>query len=376
MQIPLLDLNRQYKEIKPEIDEALLQAVTDASYILGPPVKQLENELVSYLDSKHTHGVASGTDALILSLRALAIYKKGTEYFTALDEIITTPFTFTATGGSILRSGATPVFVDIDPATYNFDTDKVKAAVTPNTVGIIPVHLYGLSCPMDEIKDIADQHDLFILEDVAQAFGATYNGQKLGTIGDLGAYSFFPSKNLGAFGDGGLVSTDHDELAELIRMLHKHGGKDKYNVDYIGYNSRLDTIQAAILSVKLKHVDRLNKLRQDIAAYYFEHLQDLPWMELPAVNDPEHVYHQFTVRIKNGKRDLVQEQLKNQGIATAVYYPVPLHQMKVFKDRYHVPEPLSNAEQACSEVLSLPVEPLLTAAEKEYIVNTIKSLKV
>lgn len=376
MQIPLLDLNRQYNEIKPEIDEALLQAVADARYILGPPVKQLETELATYLNTKHTHGVASGTDALVLSLRALAIYKKGAEYFTAQDEIITTPFTFTATGGSILRSGATPVFVDIDPETYNFDAGKVKAAVNSNTVGIIPVHLYGLSCPMDEIKDIADQHDLFVLEDVAQAFGATYKGKKLGTIGDLGAYSFFPSKNLGAFGDGGLVSTDNEELAELVRMLHKHGGKDKYNVDYIGYNSRLDTIQAAILSVKLKHVDRLNKLRRDIATYYYEHLQDIPWLELPALNDPDHVYHQFTVRVKNGKRDFVQEQLKNKGIATAVYYPVPLHQMKVFQNRCQIPEPLSNAEQACSEVLSLPVEPLLTEAEKDYILKTMKSLKV
>ena len=254
-------------------------------------MKELEDKIAEYLGVRHCIGVSSGTDALVLSLRALAIKLKGQEYFDRNDKIITTPFTFTATGDAILRAGATPVFVDIDPATYNIDPAKIRESLahrqTPiasrpsNVVGILPVHLYGQACNMDEIMAIAKKHNLFVLEDVAQAFGGMWQGKKLGSMGDLSAFSFFPSKNLGAFGDGGMVSTDDQELARLVIMLLKHGGKDKYNVDHIGYNARLDTLQAAVLLAKFKYVDEFNDRRRKIAGLYNEGLKGLDGLALP-----------------------------------------------------------------------------------------------
>ena len=377
MQLPLLDLKREYLEIAAELSEALNQTASAANYIMGPAVRQLEDEISAYLQSRHSIGVASGTDALLISLRALAITRTGKEYFTGTDEIITTPFTFTATGGTIVRAGATPVFADIDPATFNLDPKYVRGAVTSNTVGIVPVHLYGQPCNMDVLTEIASENGLFILEDVAQAFGGKWKGSYLGTIGDLGAFSFFPSKNLGCFGDGGMVSTSNDELADMVRMLRTHGGRDKYNVEHIGYNSRLDTIQAAVLSVKLKHVNRLNDLRRRIASYYSKELKALDWLITPdEIENGEHVFHQYTVRIKDGKRDLVQEKLNENGVSTAVYYPVPLHQMKVFKERSINAGALSNTEKICSEVLSLPINPLLKNNELDYIIDIIKRIRV
>ncbi len=347
----------------------------DAQFILGPQVKELEQEIAKYLNIKHCIGVASGTDALILSLRALAIKTKGEEYFSPEDEIITTPFTFTATGGAILRAGATPVFVDIDPGTYSIRPDKIHQAISPRTIGIIPVHLYGQSCSMDTILDLAKDHKLFIVEDVAQAFGARYKGELLGNIGDAGAFSFFPSKNLGGFGDGGMISTNDDEIANLVQVLRKHGGKDKYNVEHIGYNSRLDTLQAAVLLVKLKHVNRLNELRRKVAAFYGQHLQDHPGLSLPTeIDGGHHVFHQYTLRIAAGKRDGYQNELQKRGIASAVYYPVPLHQMKVFNGKSRVFHPLIEAEKACQEVLSLPIEPLLTEEELQHVVKTVRDI--
>lgn len=227
--IPLLDLKREYKKLSKEIEEEVLKAFSDAQYILGTQVKKLEQEINSYLSVDQSIGVASGTDALLISLRALAINRKEEEYFSNLDEIITTPFTFTATGGTILRSGATPVFVDIDSHTFNLDPDQVKKAINPNTIGIMPVHLYGQTCQMDEIMAIAEDNDIFVVEDVAQAFGAKWRDKMAGSIGDIAGFSFFPSKNLGCFGDGGLVATNNEGLADLAKMLRTHGGKDKYN---------------------------------------------------------------------------------------------------------------------------------------------------
>jgi dTDP-4-amino-4,6-dideoxygalactose transaminase len=350
--IQLLDLTREYNELAADLEKVMLQTASSSMYIMGPAVRQFENEILEYLGSKYCCGVASGTDALVLSLRALAIKTKGNEYFSSADEIITSPFTFTATGGSILRAGATPVFVDIDPNTFNIDPQKIEEAITPNTVGIIPVHLYGRPCPMDDINNLAKAHNLFVLEDVAQAFGATYKHQKLGTIGDLGAFSFFPSKN-----------------------LHRHGGIDKYNVEHIGYNSRLDTIQAAILLIKLKHIDRFNKMRRRIAACYDNQMQNISWLILPSADDQGHVYHQYTVRVKNGNRDLIQQQLQQYGIATAVYYPVPLHRMKVFEGRCRIASDMSQAELSCLEVLSLPIGPFLYEEEIECIADSIKAIK-
>src|SRR3990172_8101104 len=254
-QIPMLDLRREYEYMKEEIDSAIKKCLEHQKWILGPEVGELERKITEYIGGKHCVGISSGTDALVLALMALAIKIKGKEYFDRNDEIITTPFTFTATGDAILRAGATPVFVDINPDTYNIDPASIKGYLQSHSsrvVGIIPVHLYGQSCGMDEIMEIARENDLFILEDVAQAFGGKWKGKMLGAIGTAGTFSFFPSKNLGGFGDGGMVSTNDDENAELVRMLLKHGGRDKYNVDHIGYNARLDTLQAAILLAKFK----------------------------------------------------------------------------------------------------------------------------
>ena len=387
-QIPMLDLKLEYEYMKEDIDSAIQRCLEHQRWILGPEVKELEDKTAEYLGVNHCVGVSSGTDALVLSLRALAIKLKGREYFSKDDEIITTPFTFTATGDAILRSGATPVFVDIDQVTYNVDVNKIKEylASTSNVVGIIPVHLYGQACNMDKIMEIAKEHNLFILEDVAQAFGGMWKGKKLGSIGSAGAFSFFPSKNLGGFGDGGMVSTNDDESAELVRMLLRHGGKDKYNVDHIGYNARLDTLQAAIILAKLGYIDEFNERRRQIAGIYNRELSGIDGLILPVnnlssqpLNSPTaqlpngHVYHQYTIRVLNGKRDDLQRYLKEKGISTMIYYPTPLHKMKVFNGRSKAGiSNLNNTEDAVKEVLSLPVEPLQAVQETAYIIDCIK----
>lgn len=376
-QIPMLDLKLEYEYMKKGIDSAIQRCLEHQQWILGPEVKELENKIAEYIGVKYCIGVSSGTDAIVLSLRAMAIKLKGKEYFEKTDEIITTPFTFTATGDAILRAGATPVFIDIDPATYNIDSMKAReyleGADTLNSkvVGIIPVHLYGQSCQMYEIMDIAKEYNLFVVEDVAQAFGGKWKQKKLGSIGTTGCFSFFPSKNLGGFGDGGMVSTDDDEIAELIRMLLKHGGKDKYNVDHIGYNARLDTLHAAVLFAKFKYIDEFNERRRKIAEVYNKELADIDELILPFA-DKSHVYHQYTVRIVGGKRDTMQLHLKERGISTMVYYPYSLHRMKVFGDgRSRVFGSLEQTEKAVSEVLSLPMEPLMNEDITLHVTNCI-----
>ncbi len=374
-QIPMLDLKLEYNYMKNEIDFAIAKCLEHQQWILGPEVKELETKVSQYLGVKHCIGVSSGTEALILSLRALAIKLCGQEYFKAKAEIITTPFTFTATGDAILRARAKPVFIDVDKETYNLDTEKVRKYLKKHrkVIGIIPVHLYGQACNMDEIMAIANEFNLFVVEDVAQAFGGMWNNKKLGSIGTTGAFSFFPSKNLGGYGDGGMVATNDDVLAELIRMLIKHGGKDKYNVDHIGYNARLDTLQAAILLAKFKYIDEFNNRRKKIAQFYNEALKPIKGIKLPKeLSEGYHVYHQYTIRVLDGKRDELQQFLKEKGIATMVYYPVPLYQMKVFDDKMKVFGKLKNAERLCSEVLSLPIEPLFTEEDLKIVVETIK----
>lgn len=379
-QIPLLDLKLEYKYMKKDIDSAIKKCLDHQKWILGPEVKELEEKVAGYLGVKHCIGSSSGTEALVLSLRASAIKLKGQEFFDKTDEIITTPFTFTATGDAILRAGATPVFVDIDALTYNIDTAKIRDYLTStltsasNVVGVLPVHLYGQSCNMDEIMDIADQHNLFVLEDVAQAFGAAWKDKKLGAIGSTGSFSFFPSKNLGGFGDAGMVSTNDDEIADIVRMLIKHGGKDKYNVDHIGYNARLDTLQAAIIGAKLHYVDEFNERRRKIAGIYDNALRHLNEISLPAsLPAAHHVYHQYTIRVKNGKRDDLQRFLNDQNIGSMVYYPVPLHKMRVFNERHKVFLPMNVSEKAVQEVLSLPIEPLMKDKDLMSVVKAIKS---
>ena len=358
MFVPMLDLKSEYLYMKADIDAAIAKCLDHQHWILGPEVKELEDRIAAYLGVKSCIGCSSGTEALVLAMRALAIKTTGKEYFERKHLIATTSFTFTATGDAILRSGATPIFVDIDPKTFNMDITQLKACIekTSGIIGIIPVHLYGHPCEMDEIVALASVKKIFVVEDVAQAFGAQYKGKKLGAIGDLGCFSFFPSKNLGGFGDAGMVSTNDLQLSDLIRMLTKHGGKDKYNVDHIGYNARLDTFQAAVLLAKFKYIDEFNDKRRRIAKNYNTGLKDSAGVITPEIVDG-HAAHQYTIRVPN--RDQVQTDLKTAGAQSMVYYPYPLHAMKVFKDNEaKVFSSLAYTEKAALEVLSLPIEPL------------------
>ncbi len=368
MKIPMLDLKREYLYLQQEIDRRLDNVLENQNWIMGPEVKELEETVARYIGTRFAVGVASGTDALVLALRAIAFRRTGRDFFVPGDEIITTPFTFAATADAILRVGATPVFVDINPATFNIDPKNVRAAITPKTIGIIPVHLYGRACPLDELTAIAREFNLFILEDVAQAFGADYQGKRCGAWGDAAAFSFFPSKNLGGFGDGGMVTTDDEQIAEFVDILRRHGGKDKYNVEYLGYNSRLDTIQAAIVLARFSALPVFNDRRRKIAAEYNLGLSDIEHITLPALpKNGEHVFHQYT--IATPQRDWLKNFLAETGIATMVYYPIPLHKMKLFAERCRISGQLTHSERAAETVLSLPIEPLLSPDEIRFVIE-------
>lgn len=370
-QLPMLDLRREYRHMKPAIDARIAAALEHQTWIMGPEVKELEARIAGFIGTAHAVGCASGTDALVLALRALCLKLRGEEYFRREDEVITTAFTFTATGDAIIRAGATPVLVDIDPATFNINPEKVAAALTPRTVGIVPVHLYGRACPMPELKTIADRQQLFIVEDCAQSFGAAVGGRRCGAWGNAGAFSFFPSKNLGGFGDGGMVTTDDAELAGFVDVLRRHGGRDKYNVDLLGYNSRLDTLQAAVLLAKLDYIDDFTRRRQAVARRYTEEFAGVPGIVAPpVVTDSSHVFHQYTIR--HPDRDRLAAALGSRGIATMVYYPVPLHGMKVFSERCLPGCRLTEAERAAAEVLSLPIEPLLEPEEVDRVTRAVQ----
>jgi dTDP-4-amino-4,6-dideoxygalactose transaminase len=378
MQIPMLDLKREYDYMKKDIDAAMRKCLEHQKWIFGPEVKELEEKIAGYLGVKHCIGACSGTESLVLSLRALAIKIKGQEFFDRTDEIITTSFTFTATGDAILRAGATPVFVDIDLDTYNINTGLIEKYLqdkSSRVVGLLPVHLYGQAGNMTELVEISDKHNLFIIEDVAQAFGGKWKQKKLGALGTAGAFSFFPSKNLGGFGDGGAVATNDDTVEALVRMLVRHGGKDKYNVDHIGYNGRLDTLQAAVLLAKMKYIDEFNANRRKIAETYTESLKDIEEIVLPGVQpDAYHVYHQYTIRVLKGKRDELQANLKGKGVSSMIYYPFPLNKMKVFMDeRSKMFGSLENSEEATKSVLSLPMEPLQSGDETSYVTDCVRS---
>ncbi len=396
--IPMLDLRLEYERMKEDIDRAISKCLAHQSWIFGPEVRELEEKAGAYLGAAHCVGTSSGTEALVLALRALAI-KRGREYFEKEDEIITTPFTFTSTGDAILRSGATPVFIDIDPATYNLDAARLKRyleAGPGRAVGILPVHLYGCPCDMKEIMALARRFDLFVVEDVAQAFGAAWNGRRLGTIGDAGAFSFFPSKNLGGFGDGGMLATGDAQISAIARMLIKHGGRDKYNVEHVGYNARLDTLQAAVVLSKLGHIEELNGRRRAIAALYSDALSQVAEIDPPAApSGGLHVYNQYTIRVRgisaqgagaigagalsglrqtglrDGPREDLQGHLRQRGVDTMVYYPVPLHKMKVFYGRCAVPYMLGESEQAVKEVLSLPIEPFMREEDVLHVARLV-----
>ena len=358
--IPVYDPLPEVEALWPELEEAFRRVMHSGQYILGPEVEAFEQEVAAYLGVKYAIGVNSGTDALVIALRALGVGPG--------DEVITTPFTFFATAEAISAVGATPVFVDIDPKTFNINPDLIAPAITPRTKAILPVHLYGLPADMDTILEIARSHGLKVLEDCAQAFGATYKGRKVGTLGDAGAFSFFPTKNLGGYGDGGPIATNSDEVAEMARMLRAHGSRRKYHNEMVGYNSRLDALQAAFLRVKLKHVDAFNARRREVAARYNDLLQGVPGLVLPPLTEG-HVFHQYTVRIPVG-RDQVAEELASKGIGTMVYYPVPLHRLPV----YGYPEgTFPEAERASREVLSLPMGPFL-GPQNEHVASLLREI--
>ena len=385
MNVPLLDLKAQYLSIKPEIDSAIAEVCESQKFILGPQVKALEEAIAKYCNCAHAVGVSSGTDALLISLMAEGIGPG--------DEVISTAYSFFATAGCIARLGARPVFVDIDPVTYNIDATKVEERVTKNARAILPVHLYGQMADMDPIMDVAKRHNLVVVEDGAQAIGAEYKGKRAGSIGHYGCFSFFPSKNLGAFGDGGMVVTNDAERAEKLRVLRAHGSKPKYYHKLVGGNFRLDTLQAAIVLAKLKHLDDWTAKRQANANRYnalFEEtglvrsgLIQLPRIASHSGTKDEgrgtgddglggrHIVNQYVIRMQ--KRDALQAYLKEKGIGTEVYYPLPLHLQECFALLGHKPGSFPESEKAANETLALPVYPELSDAQAQYVVDSIHS---
>jgi len=357
----MVDLQRQYQRLKPEMDEAIQEVLNQCQFILGPQVSALENEIASYHGVPFAAGVASGTDTLLLALRACGIGPG--------DEVITTPFTFIATAEVIALLQAVPVFVDIVPDTFNLDPRKIEAKITKKTRAIIPVHLFGHPAEMDPILELARKYHLKVIEDCAQAFGAVYRGKKVGTLGDCGCFSFFPSKNLAGYGDGGMVITQNQEMGQSIKMLRNHGSKVKYYHSVLGYNSRLDEIQAAIIRVKFKHMGDFNAARRRHADLY-RTLITRDDILLPLERSGcHHVYHQFTLRSKY--RDQIMASLHNQGIASAIYYPLPLHRQEVFAGYGSAGEILPHAEACAAEVLSLPMFPELKQEEIQFISDVI-----
>ena len=377
--VPILDLKPQYRKIQAEIKTAVERVLESGQFILGPEVGQFEAAAAEYLGVNHAIGVNSGTDALIIGLRALGIGPG--------DEVMTTPFSFFATAEAISMVGAQPVFVDIDPVSFNLNPTQIRDCITDKTKAILPVHLFGNPAPMAQILAIATEYNLKVLEDCAQAFGAVYTGedinsdgtyqeaahdrlagQRIGAMGDVGAFSFFPTKNLGAYGDGGLITTNDDAIAELARKLRVHGALKRYHNEMLGYNSRLDAIQAAILGVKLPYVDQWNQQRRQVAELYNQLLANIPGI-IPPVITTGHVFHQYTVRILQGKRDAVHSYLAEHGIGAMIYYPVPQDCLPVYKGQFPTH---SMSEQAAAEVLSLPIWPEIEESTQERVVSTLK----
>jgi dTDP-4-amino-4,6-dideoxygalactose transaminase len=359
--IPVLDLRPQLLSIKDEVMAAIEDVVDGTAYINGPATQQFEKEAAKYLGVKHAIGLNSGTDALIIGLRALGV-KPG-------DEVITTPFSFFATAESISMIGATPVFVDIEKDSFNIDCSLIEQAITDKTAAIMPVHLFGRPCNIKEIVALAEKHDLKVIEDCAQSFGATVDGKQTGSFGNGGAFSFFPTKNLGAMGDGGLFVTDSDAAAHSALKLRNHGGIDKYSNDELGYNSRLDSIQAAILSVKLKYIDKYNADRREVAMRYNELLAGIDGVITPEVCHG-HVFHQYTVRITDASRDEVHAAMMKAGIGCMIYYPTPQDLLPV----YGLNEsPHKVSAEAAAQVMSLPMWPELERPMQEEITQALKA---
>ena len=359
--IPLLDLRPEIEQLQPELRAAIDRVVRSGRFILGPEVEAFEREISRYLGVAHAVALNSGTDALVIGLRALGV-RPG-------DEVITTSFSFFGTAEAISQIGATPIFADIDPETFNLDPTSVEARLSHKTRAILPVHLFGHPASMTELTRLAEHHDLPLLEDAAQAIGAEYAGKKVGTLGKAATFSFYPSKNLGAFGDAGLLATSNADVADEARRLRDHGTCGPYVHDRLGYNSRLDELQAAILRVKLPHLDTWNTARRHIANTYRELLSSLDGVTPAELPPAHHVYHQFTIRITDNQRDAAKDKLAAEGISSVIYYPVPLHQMPVYETlELSLPE----SERAATEVLSLPIWPSLDTPRIEHIADTVK----
>lgn len=363
MNIPILDLTAQYRSIKKEIDAAVKRVIDSQHFILGPEVEDFEKDVAAYCGTKYAVGVASGTDALILSLKALGIGPG--------DEIITTPFTFFATAESISLIGAKPVFVDIDPKTYCINPELIEDKITKKTKAIIPVHLFGQCADMDRILEIAGINNLKVIEDAAQAMGAAYKGKQAGSMGDTGALSFFPSKNLGGFGDGGMVITNNKEIADKIKMLRVHGSTIRYIHSAVGTNSRLDALQAAILRAKLKHLDKWLEGRRKVAQYYndnFKNIQTLITPYTPPYNT--HTYHLYVLRVMPSP-DKLSKFLNDAGIGARTYYPMPLHLQECYRNLGYKKGAFPESESAASQTVSIPLFPELGAKELSFIVGNV-----
>lgn len=394
MNIPLLNLKRQYKNIEEEVNASVLECFKNAQYIMGENVKQFEKEIANKIGVKHAITVGNGTDALIIALKSLGI-KEG-------DEVITTDYTFFATAEAIRFIGATPVFCDVELDTYNIDPSQIEEKITEKTKAIICVHLFGNACKMDEINDIAKRHNLYVVEDAAQAINSQYNGKNVGNLGDVACFSFFPTKNLGCFGDGGMITTNDDDLATIIRALKVHGSGEngmkayailndeefevveqnsgdntvynplKYYNYLIGHNSRLDEIQAAILRIKLKHLDEYTENRRSISHGYIEALKDTSLVMPTETEGGKHVFHLFILQSEN--REEIESKLKEKGIATGTYYKVPMHLQKAFNDLGYKKGDFPNAEYLSERTFAIPLFPEMNDEEREYIINSIKEI--
>ncbi|QGU96006.1 aminotransferase class I/II-fold pyridoxal phosphate-dependent enzyme [Clostridium bovifaecis] len=369
MKVDFYTSQREYNEKRVQFDNAIQAVVQKGNFILGEPVVEFEKAIQEYTGAKYAIGVASGTDALILASDILG-FKNG-------KEVITSPFTFLASASCIIRHQGKPVFVDIDEDTFSIDVNKIEERVNENTVGILPIHLFNQMADMDKIMDIANRHDLRVLEDAAEAFGMRWKGNESdyrhsGCIGDFGVYSFFPTKTLGGYGDGGMIVTNNDELARLAKSYRVHGAAKKYHYDFIGYNSRLDTLQAAVLSVKLKYIDEAIKKREEVAKLYIERLSECEEIKIPKIKgDQKHVYYVFNVLAQN--RDGLAEHLKKNEIGYSIYYPRPLHMQKAFEYLGYKEGDFPVAEKVSKEIIALPIYPEITKEEVEFVCETIKN---
>ena len=359
--IPLLDLKAQYSQIQNEVEQAVIDVLRSAHFVMGPNVQAFEQEAAEFLGVKHAITCANGSDALYIALLALDI-KAG-------DEFITTPFTFAATAEAIEQTGASTVFADINPETYNIDPAEIEKKITDKTKAIILVHLYGQAAQMDEIMAVARKHNLKVIEDAAQAFGTKYNGKRVGSIGDIGTFSFYPTKNLSAAGDAGMCTTNDDELAKRLRRIRVHGSDRRYYHDELGVNSRMDEIQAAILRIKLKHIDTWNQRRAEIAEIYD---QGITRAQSPkCIPQSSHIYHQYTIAV-DSNRDQLKQELADKGISSEIYYPLPLHMQKLFEHLGHKAEDFPHSLKASQTILCIPIYPELTDDELRIVVEALQ----